>query len=197
MFAKIHQMMERLAHKDDLHVLAFRDVPADSGMTEDVATASGLAAIRVRHASDAGVQALCNTVEALQADIERLEALLAADLHLLRAGPTELGFTLETAGRAVAIIAGQLATWLREHGAENYTETGMEFAHHETPYTVTVQRRNGMTPHQLRREAERSLAQVEADAGRLRAFVQAKADAGDAAAAALLADLNRIQGARS
>ena len=75
------------------------------------------------------------------------------DLRLLRMGPSgDRGYVIEITGRTVAAIAGHLAAWLREHEAENYTET--EFTHYETPFTVTVQRNNGQTPHQLRRKAE-------------------------------------------
>lgn len=75
------------------------------------------------------------------------------DLRLLRMGPSgDRGYVIEITGRTVAAIAGHLAAWLREHEAENYTET--EFTHYETPFTVTVQRNDGQTPHQLRRKAE-------------------------------------------
>lgn len=75
------------------------------------------------------------------------------DLRLLRMGPSgNKGYVIEITGRTVAAIAGHLAAWLRAHEAENYTET--EFTHYETPFTVTVQRNNGQTPHQLRRKAE-------------------------------------------
>lgn len=107
------------------------------------------------------VQALLTLLRAEAAAGERARELLAADLSFLRAGPSSLGFTIETAGRAVALLAGQMATWLREHEAENYTET--EFSHYETPYTVTVQRRNGRTPHQIRQAAEARVAVLEAE----------------------------------
>ena len=75
------------------------------------------------------------------------------DLRLLRMGPSgDRAWVIEITGRTVAAIAGHLAAWLREHEAENYAET--EFTHYETPFTVTVQRNDGRTPHQLRRKAE-------------------------------------------
>ena len=110
-------------------------------------------------------EALEALVAELTAENERVGKLLTADLSLLRMGPSELGFTLDAAGRAVAIIAGHLATWLEAHHAENYTETAFEqidISGGARSYTLTVQRGEGKSPHQLRKEAEARATTAEA-----------------------------------
>lgn len=128
----------------------FEDVPSEEDRVVGLAEAS----------DDPLVRSLLALLRSHEASARRANDLLAADLSLLRAGPSEMGFTMEAAGRAVAILAGQMATWLRGHGAQNYTET--EFSHYEAPFTVTVQRRTGTTPHQFRQEAEAKAAVLEA-----------------------------------
>ncbi|WP_188262645.1 hypothetical protein [Azospirillum tabaci] len=116
-------------------------------------------------AFETGAAHLEARIKDLEEANERADKLLAADLSLLRMGPSELGFTLEASGRAVAIIAGHLAAWFREHHAENYTETAfeqVEISSDRQRYILTVQRGDGKSPHQLRQEAvaERDAAQA-------------------------------------
>lgn len=147
---------------DVRHLIARRD-PTKCRWSAEMPGARTDAASLVAQAevsADPLVRGLLSLLRAEEAAAQRARDILAEDLSLLRTGPSHLGFTMETAGRAVAVMAGQMATWLREHGAENYTET--EFSHHETPFTLTVQRRTGRTAHQLRQIAEARAASLEA-----------------------------------
>lgn len=132
---------------------------ADASAPGDEANLERIAAER---ADDPDIALLISALRAQGSAMDVLEARLTADLSLLRAGDAGLGFELQAAGRAVAIMAGQLACWMRGHGAENYTETSFSLGHHEAPYVVTVQRRDRPTPHEFRLRAEARSARLAA-----------------------------------
>ncbi|MCW2242213.1 hypothetical protein [Azospirillum canadense] len=143
---------------------------AGGDWVEPAQVAANRAFIEAAHNTD--VPRLIATVRALLAANERAKRLLTADLSVLRMGPADHGFTLDTAGRMVAVIAGELATWLREHHAANYTETALEqieVSGGASRYIVTVQRGDGKSPHQLRREAEGERDEARAEVARLEA----------------------------
>lgn len=147
-----------------------------------IALAGDLDALASNRAADEDVVALISMVRHFRSEADRLEHLLTADLSVLRTGDEKDGFNLETGGRAVAILAGQMAAWLRGNEAENYTETA--FSHYEAPYLVTVQRNpwSNQTPHRLRLAAE-----ARADAA------EARADAAEAHVAELEGRLAALQ----
>lgn len=106
------------------------------------------------------IQIVAEELKAQDNLLEQHAKRMEADVQLLRMGPSELGFTIEASGRLISIIAGHLATWMREHAAENYTETEilmpLEVSNGGDPYILTIQRKLGKTPHQLRAAAEES-----------------------------------------
>lgn len=147
-----------------------------------IALAEDLDALASNRADDDDALVLISLVRHFRAEASRLEHLMTADLSVLRTGDEKDGFNLETGGRAVAILAGQMAAWLRGNEAENYTETA--FSHYEAPYLVTVQRNpwSDQTPHRFRLAAE-----ARADAA------EARAEAADARVAELEGRLAALQ----
>lgn len=79
--------------------------------------------------------------------------------------------TVDAATESAALLATQFLHWLDELGAENYLETTFKESlreaakHNREPIevTVTVHRKNGKTPHQIRRELEEQIAQLLAE----------------------------------
>ncbi|MFD4855089.1 hypothetical protein [Streptomyces atratus] len=67
---------------------------------------------------------------------------------------------LAEATEMVRIFAAGMRGCLDGHGASNYVEMEMTDGATGDAFTVTVQRRNGMTPHQFRQQAEASLGKV-------------------------------------
>ncbi len=76
--------------------------------------------------------------------------------------------TVEAATESAALLATQFLHWLDELKAENYLETVFKESlrnaakHNREPIEVivTVQRKNGKTPHQIRQELEAELEQL-------------------------------------
>ena len=76
--------------------------------------------------------------------------------------------TVEAATESAALLATQFLHWLDELKAENYLETVFKESlrnaakHDREPIEVivTVQRKNGKTPHQIRQELEAELEQL-------------------------------------
>jgi uncharacterized protein YceH (UPF0502 family) len=76
--------------------------------------------------------------------------------------------TVEAATESAALLATQFLHWLDELKAENYLETVFKESlrnaakHDREPIEVivTVQRKNGKTPHQIRKELEAELEQL-------------------------------------
>lgn len=92
---------------------------------------------------------------------ERDEAVnVLTEAHMLSAGPApEGGFALKLTAEIVPIMATAMAHDFKKRGGKNYVE------HHFYeptigPFTITMQRIEGKTPDQLKREAEAALAEV-------------------------------------
>lgn len=67
----------------------------------------------------------------------------------------------------VPLFVGWMAEWFREQGGMNYVE--VEAFHPEAgPLVFTMQRKDGKTPHELRREAEATIARLQQDINNLR-----------------------------
>jgi hypothetical protein len=106
---------------------------------------------------------------ALRLDMERLtgerdaavEALTEA--RLLSAGPApEGGFTMRLSAGIIPLMASAMANDFKERGGENY----VEYHFNESnigPFTLTMQRMCGKTPHQLQKQAESERDQLKAD----------------------------------
>lgn len=65
----------------------------------------------------------------------------------------------EDAQERVVLIAGVLMAWFEQLGAVNYVETTLSTAAGET-FVLSLQRKNGKTPHELRLEAEAKLEEA-------------------------------------
>jgi hypothetical protein len=82
----------------------------------------------------------------------------------------------------VEIMASIFETYLDQIGAENYGEIqGETHANQLTvdvgrPILVTIQRRDGKTPHTLRREAEAEVARLQAEIAELKNVMKDAAD---------------------
>ena len=110
--------------------------------------------------------------DALKRHCENLAAMVEdrmKDTRLVSAGGRGEGFGFDLMGGPIPYIAEYLVQFmgLRDGAATNYSE--MEVQHNEFgALTLTIQRRSGKTPHQLRKEAEDRLTASEAEAADLR-----------------------------
>lgn len=93
---------------------------------------------------------------------EKAEAALAADVvartEILRANVEDGRFDLAFSGEGAAVVAASLVELYRTGGGENYLE--MQFHSRDTreQFVVAIQRVAGLTPHQLRAQAETDAA---------------------------------------
>lgn len=114
-----------------------------------------------------------------------LAAEILADGTLMRALTVKDGevcLELEPATDMLKLFVATMRGVLHGYGAENYVETemqapaiSMDLRDSDTPYdsyTVTVQRREGTTPHQFRQQAEARVAELEAELEQARADLQ-------------------------
>jgi len=95
----------------------------------------------------------------MTADRDKFRAIAEdrlADTRLVSAGPQGSGFAFDFRGGPIPYITEYLFQMLgarTEEPMSNYAE--IEVFHNEFgPMTLTLQRRTGKTPHQLRQEAE-------------------------------------------
>lgn len=101
----------------------------------------------------------------LRSDFEELITNRATLTDLAQKNGT---ITVEAATESAALLATQFLHWLDELKAENYLETVFKESirnaakHDRKPIevTVTVQRKEGKTPHQIRKELEEVLQEV-------------------------------------
>lgn len=103
------------------------------------------------------------------------------DLLNKRVNLTELAqkngtITVEAATETAGLLATQFLHWLDELKADNYLETVFKESirsaakHDRSPVEVivTVQRKEGKTPHQIRTELEKELELVKAELNKLK-----------------------------
>lgn len=102
-------------------------------------------------------------IRELQADVKRMEKIISdpvlagIDLHH--------GLTIGLKGAGVQLFAEMFAAQFKEAGAINYIEATMVSQDPDIgELVVTLQRRAGKTPHQLRVEAEQRLSESRAQA---------------------------------
>lgn len=113
-------------------------------------------------AADYAMDGLGDLAAEILADGTMLKALTVKD--------GEVCLELEPATEMLKVFVATMRGVLHGYGAENYVETEMQapsisldLRDSDTPYdsyTVTVQRREGQTPHQFRLKAEEDLAAV-------------------------------------
>jgi len=116
-----------------------------------------------------------------------LAAEILSDGTMLKALTVKDGkicLDLEPANELLKLWVAGMRGLLHAHGAENYVETYMEtpasaismdLRDKDTPYdsyTVTVQRREGTTPHEFRRKAETRVTELETELEQARADLQ-------------------------
>lgn len=83
-----------------------------------------------------------------------VEEYVCEQAFLNHAGPQHGAFGMQLSGLACQMLAASFAGQFKGSKAVNYLEVSM--SHPEVgPFTVTMQRLNGKTPHQLLVEAER------------------------------------------
>ncbi len=113
-----------------------------------------------------------DAVKKLEAENAELRETLVAmrELHIENPAGKPWSAKATFDGEAIRYFAAALCEWYRDHGGENYVEMHMRNpADHSEQYTVTVRKREGKTPLELRREAEEALA---AERARLRGLVE-------------------------
>lgn len=114
-----------------------------------------------------------------------LAAEILADGTMIKALTVKDGMVcldLEPTTEMLKLFVATMRGVLHGYGAENYVETemrapsvSMDLRDSDTPYdsyTVTIQRREGRTPHQFRQEAEVRVAELETQLEQARADLQ-------------------------
>ncbi|MFF7527293.1 hypothetical protein [Streptomyces pseudovenezuelae] len=121
-----------------------------------------------------------------------LAAEILADGTMLKALTVKDGMVcldLEPATEMLKLFVATMRGVLHGYGAENYVETemqapsvSMDLRDSDTPYdsyTVTIQRREGTTPHQFRQQAEARVAELETQMANARKLVDGWRQASD------------------
>lgn len=118
-------------------------------------------------------QELIDALRIMEADRDKFRAIAEdtlADTRLVNAGGHGEGFGFDFTGGPIPYITEYLFQFIgarEEGGPSNYAE--IEVQHKEFgAMTLTLQRRSGKTPHQLRREAEERAEAAEAELASLR-----------------------------
>ena len=124
--------------------------------------------------ADIAMDALGDTAAEILSDGTMLKALTVKD--------GQVCLELQPANEMLKIWVAAMRGVLHGNGAENYVETemrapaiSMDLRDKDTPYdsyTVTVQRREGTTPHEFRQRAEKRVAELEAELEQARADLQ-------------------------
>lgn len=96
-------------------------------------------------------------LEEALAEIKRLEGLLSGDATLVQAS-VEDGLSLGIKHPLVALMADSLAKTI---GDNNYVEMSMKHRDTGIEYRVQLQRQDRPTPHELRRQAEARVIEME------------------------------------
>ena len=129
-------------------------------------------------AADFAMDGLGDLAAEILADGTMLKALTVKD--------GEVCLDLEPATEMLKVFVATMRGVLHGYGAENYVETemqapalSMDLRDSDTPYdsyTVTIQRREGTTPHQFRIQAEARVAELEAELEQLRSEMREARD---------------------
>lgn len=67
----------------------------------------------------------------------------------------------------IAFLIGKLSKMFLDSGAENYLEMQLASPAHPDGFTITIQKRDKKTPHELRREAEFKCIELQSEIDRL------------------------------
>ena len=107
------------------------------------------------------------TIRRLEANLQRLEQMLANPLLTGIEIGKETGLTAGMKGSGPELLAGMFLGLMEEHGkdAPNYLE--LTFNSPKGRILVTVTQPAGATPHQLRAQAEQRVRQLEAEMARV------------------------------